>query len=122
MKLEVVGIIFFFAGLINIGILRKMSKLAWRHPLMFCYYSLTLMGLSLSISPMVQKFSLAASLLLALITVLMLPSKAILKAIDDKSDELKKQSKAVTFYDILRNKAVTFYGIVKNKAVKLRGI
>ncbi len=29
MKLEVVGIIFFFAGLINIGMLRKMSKLAW---------------------------------------------------------------------------------------------
>ncbi|EKF9454225.1 hypothetical protein ACPF3W_003513 [Vibrio cholerae] len=115
MKLEVVGIIFFFAGLINIGMLRKMSKLAWGHPLMFCYYSLTLMGLSLSISPMVQKFSLAASLFLALITVLMLPSKAILKAIDDKSDELKKQSKAVTFYDIVKIKAVKFCGIVKNK-------
>ncbi|EKO3802474.1 hypothetical protein ACI1IE_002113 [Vibrio vulnificus] len=104
MKLEIVGIIFLFAGLVNIGVLRKVSKLGWDHPLMFCYYSLTLMGLSLSISPMVQKFSLFASLILAFVTVMMLPSKAMLKAIEEKSDELKKQGVAVTFYDALRQK------------------
>lgn len=97
------GFIFFLVG-IYCSFFYIRSKLKWDHPVMFCYYNLTLMGLGASTSQVVTQWAFIISSVLLIVTILRLPSKEVLKAIDNKSSQLEKKDKPVIILDVLVSK------------------
>ncbi|MFM5331737.1 hypothetical protein ACET9Z_04895 [Aeromonas veronii] len=99
LDVKTVGLVFLVAGIIVWYYMK--SKVKWDHPVMFCYYNLVIMGLGVSIFPMVTQWAFLSAILLLIVTLLKLPSKELLEVIENESSILKDQGKPVVFLDVL---------------------
>ena len=100
MSINAIGVLFTVSAVIMIGRL-LFQKTNWSHPVMFCNYSLLSTGLGLSVFESIKDIAFAFSIILALICVCLLPTKAALESSNEAISQLKEKGEPVSLFGLL---------------------
>lgn len=95
------GLFFIAYPTVIIIIVRVLAKLPISHPFIVLNWGLVTMGAGLSTTQWLFNTGVAATLLLSLYLVLMLPTKEALENINQSLTELTKINKPVSLYQVL---------------------